>query len=209
MIYSQAPSNSVFTNFICSMSSLSSVIGMSTNKKDKHHANRGAHRHSITASSGKKHKKDAEKDTDSDSISSSASTVASPVPPKLQCPLRPYVQPLFDAMFEPDSSEKQHEDPKNASTCPLRRIRMSHTVPLFTILMMNLWLIALSLLLTAMCRWIYMISIRGSIIIEQIWVSFVTAYPTHSDYERDGTNNREIPSTRPPSNSGASTISLD
>ncbi|KAI9729421.1 MAG: hypothetical protein M1818_008528 [Claussenomyces sp. TS43310] len=151
------------------MSSLFSIGGMSSSKKEKNYANRGAHRQSIVVSHGKKRKKD----TDSVSVSSSASTVV-PAPP--QCPLRPYLQPMFEAMFEPEpTEEKQSGEEQRRSTCPLRRIRLSHTVPFFTIIMMNLWLVALTLILTGACRWIYDIWLKGSCIARQIWEHSTTA----------------------------------
>jgi len=185
------------------MSSVSSAVmsTTTTTKKDKQYANRGARRHSLLTSHSKKHKKDS----DSDSVSSSSITVP-PAPPKPQCPLRPYMQPIFEAMFEPDPAlEKQNEDVKSTTACPLRRIRMSHTVPLFTILMMNLWLIALTLILTAICRAICTISIRGSGFMQQTWASFITADPTRSAAVRCGIKVQESPPIQLRRDVGAST----
>jgi hypothetical protein len=125
------------------MSARFSFSTMSGSKKEKHYANTRAHRHSIVIN--QTHKK-AKKDTDTESISSNASTAITPPPPppppKPQCPLRPFME----GMFEPEDAEE------NKSICPLRRVKLSHTLPLCMFVMVNMILVIGTLLVTGVCR---------------------------------------------------------
>lgn len=110
-------------------------------KKEKHYANTRAHRGSIVVShSGSKKSK---KDTDTESVSSEASTVVPPPPPKPQCPLRPYME----VMFEPEEDGE-----KKKPVCPLRRVKLSHVLPLCVLVMINMCLVIATLLITGVCR---------------------------------------------------------
>jgi hypothetical protein len=118
---------------------------MPATKKEKHYANSRAHRGSsiVVSHSGSKKSK---KDTDTESVSSDASTVVPPPPPKSkpkpQCPLRPYME----VMFEPE------EDGEKKPVCPLRRVKLSHVLPLCLFVMINMCLVVGTLLITGICR---------------------------------------------------------
>lgn len=115
--------------------------GMSGAKKEKHYANSRAHRGSVVVSqTGSKKSK---KDTDTESVSSEASTVVPPPPPKPQCPLRPYME----VMFEPEEDSE-----KKKPVCPLRRVKLSHVLPLCLFVMINMFLVIGTLLITGVCR---------------------------------------------------------
>jgi hypothetical protein len=120
-----------------------SIFGaMSGAKKEKHYANSRAHRGSIVVShAGSKKSK---KDTDTESVSSEASTVVPPPPPKPQCPLRPYMEVMFEL--------EDGGDEKKKSLCPLRRVKLSHTIPLCLFVMINMCLVIGTLLITGACR---------------------------------------------------------
>jgi hypothetical protein len=113
-----------------------------TTKKEKHYANSRAHRGSIVTVSHSGSKK-TKKDNDTESVSSDASTVVPPPPPKPQCPLRPYMEVMF---------ESEESDEKKKSLCPLRRVKLSHTIPLCIFVMINMCLVIGTLLITGVCR---------------------------------------------------------
>jgi hypothetical protein len=111
-----------------------------SNKKEKTYANTRARRGSIVVShAGSKKSK---KDTDSESVSSEASTVVPPPPPKPKCPLRPYMEVMFESE-EPDEKK---------AVCPLKRVKLSHTLPLCLFIMINFCLVIGTLLVTGVCR---------------------------------------------------------
>lgn len=112
------------------MSSLLS-FGMSTSKKEKHHANSRARRHS--GDSGKKKKK-KDKDTDSESVVSSSTSDTIVVPPPKQCPFRF----MLAGMMEVRTEEK-------AQGCPLRRVQLWHVIPLCLLAIINLLLVIVAL----------------------------------------------------------------
>lgn len=114
---------------------------MPGSKKDKQYANTRARRHSIvTVSHG--HSKKSKKDDDTESVSSTADTVVPPPPPKPQCPLRPYMEVMF---------EKQDGE-ENSSICPLRKVKLSHVLPLCFFLMFNMLLVVCTLMVTGLYR---------------------------------------------------------
>jgi hypothetical protein len=109
---------------------------MSGSKKIKIYSNSRAHNQA---------QKKVKKDTDTESISSNASTAVPPPPPpppKPQCPLRPFME----GMFEPEGDEPRK------SICPLRRVKLSHTLPLCMFVMVNMILVIGTLLVTGICR---------------------------------------------------------
>lgn len=111
-----------------------------SNKKEKAYANTRARRGSIVVShAGSKKSK---KDTDTESVSSEASTVVPPPPPKPQCPLRPYMEVMFES--------EEHGEKK--AVCPLKKVKLSHTLPLCLFIMINFCLVIGTLLVTGVCR---------------------------------------------------------
>ncbi len=119
------------------MSSLLSLAGMASSKKEKQYANRSARRHSgvIVVSQSKKRKRD--KDTDSESVSSTPSSTDT-VHSESKCPLRFVLLGLFEAEGETDG--------KKAGGCPLRRVQLWHTIPLCLLAAINLLLVIVALL---------------------------------------------------------------
>lgn len=116
--------------------------GMSGTKKEKHYANSRARRGSIVVSQAGSKK--SKKYTDTESVSSEASTVVPPPPPKPQCPLRPYME----IMFEPEEEDGE----KKRRVCPLRKVKLSHVLPLCLFVMINMFLVIGTLLITGVCR---------------------------------------------------------
>jgi hypothetical protein len=129
----------IYSQTSLSMSSLLSLSGMASSKKEKNYANRSARRHSgvIIVSQSKKTKKD--KDTDTDSISSSTPSSTDTSEPK-KCPLRFVLAGLFEAYG------------KKAAGCPLRRVQLWHTIPLCLLAVINLLLVIVALLGLAVYR---------------------------------------------------------
>jgi len=124
------------------MSSKFSFSSMPGSKNGKQYANSGHRRSSIVIhGSHKKTKKDTD---DTESISSTASTVIPPPPPKAKCPVRPYME----VMFEPEKSDGNEKQ----SLCPLKRVKLSHTLPLMLFIMINMCLVILTLLVTGLVR---------------------------------------------------------
>ncbi len=119
------------------MSSLLSLAGMASSKKEKQYANRSARRHSgvIVVSQSKKRKRD--KDTDSESVSSTPSSTDT-LHSESKCPLRFVLLGLFEAQGETDG--------KKAGGCPLRRVQLWHTIPLCLLAAINLLLVIVALL---------------------------------------------------------------
>ncbi|PMD48400.1 hypothetical protein L207DRAFT_505431 [Hyaloscypha variabilis F] len=119
------------------MSSLLSLAGMASSKKEKQYANRSARRHSgvIVVSQSKKRKRD--KDTDSESVSSTPSSTDT-LRSESKCPLRFVLLGLFEAEGETDG--------KKAGGCPLRRVQLWHTIPLCLLAAINLLLVIVALL---------------------------------------------------------------
>ncbi|KAN0117535.1 hypothetical protein V8E51_003512 [Hyaloscypha variabilis] len=119
------------------MSSLLSLAGMASSKKEKQYANRSARRHSgvIVVSQSKKRKRD--KDTDSESVSSTPSSTDT-LHSESKCPLRFVLWGLFEAEGETDG--------KKAGGCPLRRVQLWHTIPLCLLAAINLLLVIVALL---------------------------------------------------------------
>lgn len=115
---------------------------MPGSKKDKSYANTGHRRSSIVVHGGNKK---AKRDADNESVSSTASTAIPPPPPKPTCPLRPYME----AMFEPEESSS---DEIKKSLCPLKRVKLSHTLPLMMFIMINMCLVVITLLVTGLVR---------------------------------------------------------
>jgi len=120
------------------MSSLLSLAGMASSKKEKQYANRSARRHSgvIVVSQSKKRKRD--KDTDSESVSSTPSSSTDTLRSESKCPLRFVLLGLFEAEGETDG--------KKAGGCPLRRVQLWHTIPLCLLAAINLLLVIVALL---------------------------------------------------------------
>jgi hypothetical protein len=115
--------------------------GMPGTKKEKHYANSRVHRGSIVVSQAGSKK--SKKDTDTESVSSEASTAVPPPPPKPQCPLRPYME----IMFEPEEDGE-----KKKAVCPLKKVKLSHVLPLCLFVMINMCLVIGTLLITGVCR---------------------------------------------------------
>ncbi len=122
------------------MSSLLSLSGMASSKKEKHYANRSARRHSgeIIISQSKKSKKDKDTDTESVSSSTPSSTDTAVNPEPKKCPLRFVLAGLFEAGSETDETK--------AGGCQLRSVQRWHTIPLCLLAAINLLLVIVALL---------------------------------------------------------------
>lgn len=120
-----------------SMSSLLSLSGLTSSKKEKHYANRSARRHSGEIVVRKKKK---DKDTDTDSVSSSSTDAAMNPEPILRF--------VLAGLFETGRTG----DEKKASGCPLRRVQLWHTIPLCLLAAINLLLVIVALLGLAVYR---------------------------------------------------------
>jgi hypothetical protein len=122
------------------MSSLLSLSGIASAQKEKHHANRGARRHSgeMVVSRSKKRKKG--KDTDTDSVSSSAqSSTDTAVNAEAK---RWFLRLILAGLFETGDEA----DGKRTGGCPLRRVQLWHTIPLCLLAAINLLLVIVALL---------------------------------------------------------------
>lgn len=115
---------------------------MALPRREKHYIDSRAKKHSeLVVSQRQKSKKD--KDTGAEMISSSNPTSADtvvviPPPEPKKCPLR-FV--LAD-MFEID----EYADVNKPRGCPLRRVRLWHTIPLVILAIINLVLVTIALL---------------------------------------------------------------
>ncbi|PQE17642.1 hypothetical protein CJF31_00007770 [Rutstroemia sp. NJR-2017a BVV2] len=120
---------------------------MPSMKKEKHHANSRARRHSDIEKKSRRDKEDKEKDKDTDTESVVSTTLSSteicavvtvPPSPESKCPLRFLMAEIVEA--EDEEGKKIHRG------CPLRRVQLWHTIPLCILAIINLLLIIVALL---------------------------------------------------------------
>ncbi|PQE25545.1 hypothetical protein CJF30_00000235 [Rutstroemia sp. NJR-2017a BBW] len=109
---------------------------MPSMKKEKHHANSRARRHSDIEKKSRREKDDKEKDKDTDTESVVSTTLSSTEISK--CPLRFLMAGIVEA--EDEEGRKIH------GGCPLRRVQLWHTIPLCILAIINLLLIIVALL---------------------------------------------------------------